>query len=209
MGLIETVGLAPAVEAADTMVKAANVELVGYELTRGGGMVLVKIRGDVGSVKAAASAGVAAASRVGKVVSTHVIPRPHPEVEPLISRKETAGTAQNDELPPAAEEASVPSGGDGVYLQTTVEQPGIMLPEMETREEVKLVAAEETVPESQNANESDENKEAKKNALVPVKNEETPKDTGIGDKVCNLCGDPECRRRKGDSHVLCLHYEEH
>ncbi len=91
LGLIETVGLVAAVEAADAMAKAANVEMVGYELTQGGGMVVVKIRGDVGAVKAAVSAGVAAASRVGKVVSSHVIPRPHQEVEPVINSPGTRG----------------------------------------------------------------------------------------------------------------------
>ncbi|SHI77476.1 BMC domain-containing protein [Desulfofundulus thermosubterraneus DSM 16057] len=91
LGLIETVGLVAAVEAADAMAKAANVEMVGYELTQGGGMVVVKIRGDVGAVKAAVSAGVAAASRVGKVVSSHVIPRPHQEAEPVINSSGTRG----------------------------------------------------------------------------------------------------------------------
>ncbi len=94
LGLIETVGLVAAVEAADAMTKAANVEMVGYELTQGGGMVVVKIRGDVGAVKAAVSAGVAAASRVGRVVSSHVMPRPHEEVEPVINSPATRGAGR-------------------------------------------------------------------------------------------------------------------
>ena len=75
LGLIETEGLAAGVEAADTAVKAANVTLVGYELTMGGGWTTIKILGDVGAVKAAVSAAAASASRVGRVVSTQVIAR--------------------------------------------------------------------------------------------------------------------------------------
>ncbi len=80
LGLIETRGLVGSIEAADAMVKAANVQLVGYEQV-GGGYVTVMVRGDVGAVKAATDAGAEAAARVGEVVSVHVIPRPHADVE--------------------------------------------------------------------------------------------------------------------------------
>jgi microcompartment protein CcmL/EutN len=80
LGMVETKGLVGAVEAADAMVKAANVVLVGREYT-GGGLVTVLVRGDVGAVKAATDAGAAAARRVGELVSVHVIPRPHEEVD--------------------------------------------------------------------------------------------------------------------------------
>lgn len=86
LGMIETKGFVAAVEAADAMVKAANVELVGTERI-GSGLVTVLVRGDVGAVKAATDAGVAAASNIGEVVSTHVIPRPHQEVETLLPKK--------------------------------------------------------------------------------------------------------------------------
>src|SRR5512136_825532 len=86
LGLIEAVGLPVAIEAADAALKAANVSLIGYEKTRGGGLACVKIRGDVGAVKAAVDAGVAAASRVGKVYSYHVIPRPNSETNIVIDR---------------------------------------------------------------------------------------------------------------------------
>ncbi len=76
LGLIETRGLVGAIEAADAMVKAANVTLVGKEQV-GGGLVAVLVRGDVGAVKAATDAGAAAASKVGELLSVHVIPRPH------------------------------------------------------------------------------------------------------------------------------------
>jgi microcompartment protein CcmL/EutN len=86
LGLIETKGLVGAIEAADAMVKAANVVLVGYEKI-GSGLVTVMVRGDVGAVKAATDAGAAAARRVGEVVSVHVIPRPHAETETLLPKK--------------------------------------------------------------------------------------------------------------------------
>lgn len=83
LGLIETKGLVGSIEAADAMVKAANVYLVGRELV-GGGLVTVMVRGDVGAVKAATDAGAAAAQRVGELISVHVIPRPHTEVESIL-----------------------------------------------------------------------------------------------------------------------------
>lgn len=86
LGMIETKGLVGAVEAADAMVKAANVELIGREQV-GGGLVTVLVRGDVGAVKAATDAGAAAAGRVGELVSVHVIPRPHAEVEHILPKR--------------------------------------------------------------------------------------------------------------------------
>ena len=83
LGLVETKGLVGAIEAADAMVKAANVQLTGKELV-GGGLVTVTVRGDVGAVKAAVDAGAAAAKRVGELVSVHVIPRPHSDIEKII-----------------------------------------------------------------------------------------------------------------------------
>lgn len=83
LGMIETKGLVGAIEAADAMVKAANVTLLGKEHV-GGGLVTVMVRGDVGAVKAATDAGAAAAERVGELVSVHVIPRPHGEVEVIL-----------------------------------------------------------------------------------------------------------------------------
>lgn len=85
LGMIETKGLVGAIEAADAMVKAANVTLVGYEKI-GSGLVTVMVRGDVGAVKAATDAGTAAARNVGEVVSTHVIPRPHMDTEKIIPK---------------------------------------------------------------------------------------------------------------------------
>ncbi|MEW5958998.1 MAG: BMC domain-containing protein [Chloroflexota bacterium] len=84
VGLIETIGLVAALEAADSAAKAANVKVLGYENTKGGGRITVKFVGEVGAVKAAVAAGSAAALRVGQVESCLVIPRPHAEIECLI-----------------------------------------------------------------------------------------------------------------------------
>lgn len=86
LGLVETRGLVGSIEAADAMVKAANVRLVGYQQV-GGGLVTVMVRGDVGAVKAATDVGAEAAARVGEVVSVHVIPRPHAEVETILQNE--------------------------------------------------------------------------------------------------------------------------
>ncbi len=83
LGMVETRGLVASIEAADAMVKAANVVLVGQEKI-GAGLITAMVRGDVGAVKAATDAGAAAASKVGEVVSVHVIPRPHADVEKIL-----------------------------------------------------------------------------------------------------------------------------
>ena len=83
LGMIETRGLVAAIEATDAMLKAANVELVGTEKI-GSGLVSVMVRGDVGAVKAAVEAGADSASRLGELVATHVIPRPHTDVEKIL-----------------------------------------------------------------------------------------------------------------------------
>ena len=86
MGLIETRGLVGSIEAADAMVKAANVKLIRKELI-GGGLVTVIVEGDVGAVKAAVDSGAAAAKRVGEILSVHIIPRPHDDTEKLFKQK--------------------------------------------------------------------------------------------------------------------------
>ena len=83
LGMVETKGLVGAIEAADAMVKAANVTLVGKEHI-GSGLVTVMVRGDVGAVKAATDAGASAAERVGELIAVHVIPRPHTEVDKIL-----------------------------------------------------------------------------------------------------------------------------
>ena len=112
LGLIEAVGLPTAIEAADAAMKAANVRLVGFEKTRGGGLVVVKIRGDVGAVRAAVEAAVISASKVGKIYSSHVIPRPHEETQQLIDLVDRGPAAQEAEPPPSV--PWLPSQGEAV-----------------------------------------------------------------------------------------------
>ena len=92
LGLIETKGLVGAIEAADAMVKAANVEIEGYRTLRNG-QVSVLVRGDVGAVKAAVDAGTAAAAGVGELYASHVIPRPHGETEDVVGQAVTPPSA--------------------------------------------------------------------------------------------------------------------
>lgn len=92
LGMVETKGLVGSIEAADAMVKAANVRLIGKVLV-GGGLVTVMVRGDVGAVKAAVDAGASAAKRVGELVSVHVIPRPHNDVESILPGQPEASDA--------------------------------------------------------------------------------------------------------------------
>lgn len=87
LGMIETKGLVGAIEAADAMVKAANVKLIG-KVHVGGGLVTVMVRGDVGAVKAATDSGAAAAEKIGELVSVHVIPRPHSDIEFILPKLE-------------------------------------------------------------------------------------------------------------------------
>lgn len=100
LGMVETRGIVGAIEAADAMVKAANVTLIG-KVKVGGGLVTVMVRGDVGAVKASVDAGAAAAERVGELISCHVIPRPHSELEqilpklPVIEEKPKTKNAEN------------------------------------------------------------------------------------------------------------------
>ncbi|AIF50675.1 BMC domain-containing protein [Pelosinus sp. UFO1] len=110
VGLIEIVGLAAALEAADAAVKAANVELIGYELTKGGGLVVVKLSGNVGAVKAAIEAGKMAGSKVNKVWATHIIPRPHGELSCMLLTKETVGLAKKQPVAEVVEPAKVELG---------------------------------------------------------------------------------------------------
>ena len=143
LGMIETRGLVAAIEAADAMVKAANVTLTCKEQI-GGGLVTVMVRGDVGAVKAATDAGAAAAERVGELISVHVIPRPHQELEPMLAgpdekpgepdtslktepEEETPEmpreTKEEPEVPQVTEESKAPQETEREPEQETEEEP--------------------------------------------------------------------------------------
>jgi len=120
IGIIETLGLAAGLEAADTVVKAANVSLIGYEKTKGGGWVAIKFSGDVGAVKAALAAGVAAASKVNKVISTLVLARPHESLEPLIYTNENfpqSGQGKGDGVGGGDGDGDCDGGGEDLAAQ--------------------------------------------------------------------------------------------
>lgn len=125
LGLIETIGLVTAIEAADAAVKAANVVLLGYENTKGGGKITIKIAGDVGAVQAAVSAGVAAALRIGKVYGCLIIPRPHNEIDALIRQVDRPQAAAVPAVAPAGPPLAAPplaSAADLGGIPTTGEQ---------------------------------------------------------------------------------------
>jgi microcompartment protein CcmL/EutN len=182
LGLIEVVGLAAGMEAADAAVKSANVELLGYELTRGGGLVVIKLCGDVGAVKAAVDAGAAAAAKVNKVYGKHVIPRPHNELGGIVITKDTVGQSSNSK--PAEPQQPAEQAGEPVVV---------------------MEIAEEEKP-ADNTNEATGSQAAESVEETPV--EEVRREPINPAEVCNLCGDPACPRKKGDPRVTCIHYEK-
>lgn len=143
LGLIETIGLAAAIEAADAAVKAASVTLLGYENTKGSGKITIKIVGNVGAVKAGVAAGVAAASRVGQVYGQHVIARPHDEIEQLISNLDRGRRFSEPET---------------AVEKPAVEEPAVQEPAVQGTDDEKLVL-EETADGEPQANEEPEEKQ--------------------------------------------------
>ena len=111
LGSIEVVGLVAGIEAADVACKTADISLIGYELTKGGGYVTVKVEGQVGAVNAAIDAAEAAAAKVSRVVSKLVIPRPHPELEQIVFSATTR-------LPPSGGRRRRPSPGPSRSLRS-------------------------------------------------------------------------------------------
>ncbi|HJC00306.1 MAG TPA: BMC domain-containing protein [Candidatus Flavonifractor merdavium] len=141
LGLIETQGLAAGVVAADAAVKSANVELIGYELTKGGGWTLIKVQGDVGAVKAAVDAAAVAAGKVNRVVSTRVIARPSSYLEAMVHTADTVGDRPPE--PPKAPEPPTPP----TEPEPEPEPPVEPTPAPEAEEEVPPEPAEEPEPE--------------------------------------------------------------
>ena len=135
LGLIETFGLLPAVEAADAAVKSANVDLVGYEFAKGSGMTVVKVEGDVGAVKAAIAAASMAASKVGKVAATRVIPRPATGLEVMVRNGDTKGyTPPEPPAPTSPDESGPEPDPDRGGLTTEQEAPASEPAEVTTQD---------------------------------------------------------------------------
>lgn len=168
LGLIETVGLTVAVEAADAAMKSANVELIGYELTKGGALVTVKLAGEVGAINAAVSAGVAAGNRVGSVYAWKVIARTASGIDNMIASLETCGIATPEPDSPCAaltssapeakevtiavlhiESDDVSAGCTDISADVTFETPTDTAPATDTRptaHEIPGISAPETAP---------------------------------------------------------------
>lgn len=149
LGLIETYGLLPAVEAADAAVKSANVELIGYEFAKGSGMTVVKVEGDVGAVKAAIAAASVAASKVGRVAATRVIPRPAAGLEMMVRNGDTKGyTPPEPPAPTSPDESGPEPDPDRGGLTTEQEAPASEPAEVTTQDSAPAPAVvEEVQPE--------------------------------------------------------------
>ena len=142
LGLIETEGLIAAIEAADAAVKSADVSLIGYELTQGGGLVTVKVTGEVSAVQAAISSASYAAARVGSVYSTRVIPRPAPGLEMMVF---TAGTVEaGEETEASAGHAGPASCGQQQKTIEATRQENKEAEQLTSNAQAQLTTADET-----------------------------------------------------------------
>ncbi len=255
IGMIETVGLLAAYEAADVALKSANVKFVGYELSSGG-MVVIKFSGDIGAVKSAVDAAAAAASRLGEVFASHVIPRPHQDVDKKMiftddtvgykedkTPEESADISTNEpqemvevkESKEETEELDIEDQPEEVNLDEQEEEMEADIQESDQEQETaeseeELDEAEDEVPDSEEEFDSEEEEEESAYDDEPKKEveeeldeteyfdedaedeedeEDEEKDEEKDDEdICNLCGDPDCPRRKGELRTDCIHYEE-
>lgn len=189
IGIIETIGLAAAIEAADVCLKSANVSLIGYELTRGNGMTVVKIEGNVGAVKAAIEAASVAVNKVSKVYSQKVIPRPSDSIEFLVRNENTVGYENlniiSDEVDEIEEEKHI----------TNIED----IDKEKESSEIEIEA--ETSQNDESILEDD--KEEDESEYIELKDDSNLENS----YTCNLCKDPKCPRVKGDLRSECIHYD--
>jgi ethanolamine utilization protein EutM len=195
LGLIEVVGMTAAIVAADTAVKSANVRLLGYENSKGGGMITVKFEGDVGAVKAALEAASTAASRVNRIVSKHLIPRPSDEIEKMTNPKSKV----SKEMATVAEkEAEVAVSVKNI--EKVIEEEQELTKEEEVQEEespVEVVMEEQ--PEKKSVEQDDQGN-------VSTNEDDDPLLEANDQEICNICKDPKCTRRKGEARTMCIHY---
>lgn len=194
IGIIETIGLAAAIEAADVCLKSANVSLIGYELTRGNGMTVVKIEGNVGAVKAAIEAASVAVNKVSKVYSQKVIPRPSDSIELLVRNENTVGYENLNIISDEVEEIEAKK-----YITNTEDiTKGNINEEKESNEnEIEEISEnDESILE--------DNKEEDESENIELKDDSNLENS----YTCNLCKDPKCPRVKGDLRSECIHYDE-
>lgn len=188
IGLIETVGLAGAIDAADAAVKSANVELIGMEYTKGDGMVVIKIEGDVGAVKAGIESARQSASKVCRVFSYKVIPRPSEQLEMF--------------LPTEPEVVHEVEAFEEVEAEIETETTEEVVEEVE---EETIEAVTEDVEKKKDSQEAEETKE--ESAEGEEKSEEPIRLIEDDNTVtCNICNDPKCTRKKGQVKRFCIHY---
>lgn len=184
LGFIETLGMIPALEAADSCVKSANVKFLGYERSTGG-LVTIKIEGDVGAVKAAIDAGKASAQKLGVVISTLVIPRPANDIDYMVSGDKEIKKEVKDNKDENKEEIKAEANKEEVK-------------QVETKELQKI---QETEDIEEKIKEDRDN--SKEELQTSIDDNEIKKKRN----VCNLCYDPKCTRKKGQPKTLCIHYK--
>ncbi len=206
LGIIETIGLAAAIEAADVCVKSANVTLVGYELTKGDGMTVVKIEGNVGAVKAAIQAAQISAARVNKVVSAKIIPRPSTQIDMLIKNVDTVGLTHKDRKLEEIKEV-VESKENVIELESTI--PLNLVDSIDTVDEIEEAVELDIIDSGIDSEKKEEvilpEKEAEKVEEVEnIKIENAKKKDRY---TCNICKDPKCPRLKGELKSTCIHYK--
>lgn len=180
LGFIETLGMIPAVEAADSCVKSANVKFLGYERSTGG-LITIKIEGDVGAVKAAIEAGKASAQKLGIVISTLIIPRPANGIECMVTNN------KNNNIKDKCDEEINSIEKDEDDAKDEKNEKDEKDEKQKDTDEVKdeVIKSEEI---SDSENKDIDNSEIKKKR-----------------NVCNLCYDPKCTRKKGQPKTLCIH----
>lgn len=186
LGIIETVGLAAAIVAADTAVKTANVELVGYEISNGSGLVTVKIQGDVSSVNAAIKSASMCAEKVNIVFATTIIARPDDKLEKMIFTDETVGIEKLDN----------PNDKEKIEEHNLEASKDLL---KDNSEKVQVIVQSIGI---------DESMETSIEELLDSKNEENNEELQEAKTTCNLCMDPKCPRKKGENRNICIHYNK-
>lgn len=204
LGMIETIGLPTAIASADAATKAANVQLLGYDLATGG-LVTVKLRGDVGAVQAAVRAGAQVGMQVGQVVSTHVIPRPHVDLESMTAQL-VRGPAVVSTPEPAAVKPRQPRKKKEAPAPVPVAEPEASVLVEETPLPV-VVAQEVIVDEAGDVTFVEEMVEAEETGEIFAEEIAVEAASVAAVEVCNLCADPACPRRRGQPRRLCMHWE--
>lgn len=209
LGMVETMGILAAYEAADVALKSANVKMVGYEISRGG-LVVVKFTGDVSAVRSAVDAAKTAASKLSKVWSSHVIARPAAEIENMINSEDTVNSKNpvNNKDKKIKEEKTAEDNNPENDFKEDNETNQIDSTKAEKDEEVNIVEAEqEEVKDDLSEFETDQDNNSTAE-LEAEEIEEAEEEEKQEEDICNLCGDPACPRSKGDLHKDCIHYDE-